>query len=346
MQPESQTLQILYTSDVNAARNSARTMAEAIGFDATAGEQIALAVSELASNLVKHAKDGTLLLLPVTEGERVGIQVESRDNGPGIRDVDQAVVDGFSTVGSLGYGLGAVNRLMDEFEITSQSSSPGGTSIICKRFVRMQTARSVPGPLAFGAASRPHPLMEVNGDTFVIKQWDASALIGIIDGLGHGQHALTASLAARQYVETHYDQPLDSIFRGTDLACRSTRGVVMALARFDWNANSPNITLTFASVGNVEVRVIDKHESMNFVVRRGILGVNAPNPVVTEHRWNLGSTMILYSDGISSNWSGLEFPDVAKVSAQSTAQRLLRHLARNEDDATVLVVHTMTPEGD
>ncbi len=57
---------------------------------------------------------------------------------------------------------------------------------------------------------------------------------------------------ARQYVESHYDLPLPAIFRGVGRACRATRGVVMALARFDWDQGR----LSFASVGNIEVRVL------------------------------------------------------------------------------------------
>jgi len=320
-------------------------MAQTIGFDLTASEEIALAVSELASNLLKHAQRGTLLLLPLLEGERAGIQVESQDSGPGIRDVNQSVVDGFSTAGSLGYGLGTVNRLMDDLEITSQVSAPSGTTITCKRFVRTPVQGGLPVPLEFGVASRAHPLMEVNGDTFVLKQWETSALVGIIDGLGHGPKAQDAALTARRYVETHYDQPLDSIFRGADRACRATRGVVMALAHFDWKAGLSNISLTFASIGNIEVRVIGKREAMNFVIRRGIVGVNAPTPTVTAHRWEPDYTLVLHSDGVSSAWRATDFPELARVSTKEAAQRLLMRWGKDLDDATVIVIRNALPEG-
>jgi hypothetical protein len=87
--------------------------------------------------------------------------------------------------------------------------------------------------MEFGVATRPRTFGAVNGDAFVVKPWARSVLAGIIDGLGHGQFAHRAAQTARQYVESHFDQPLDQIFRGTGRACRATRGVVMALARFD-----------------------------------------------------------------------------------------------------------------
>ena len=318
--------------DLSTARLAARSMSTAIGFDERAVEEIALVVSELATNLVKHAKEGILRLQRTEEAGKTGIQIESEDQGPGIANVERAIADNFSTSGSLGCGLGAVNRLMDEFDVISRPGA--GTSIVCKRWLRLDVPRAPACPLVFGVGSRPCPLMPVNGDTFVIKQWGESALIGVIDGLGHGQLAYHAAQAARQYVERHYDQPLAEIFLGTTRTCRATRGVVMALARFDWR----RATLTFASVGNVEARVFGSSEPMNFVFPRGILGLNARSPVVTQHRWELSNVMVLYSDGLSAHWRWSDFPHFAEASATVAAQELLRAFARDADDATVVVV--------
>src|SRR3981081_1980834 len=164
--------------DLGAARLAAKSMSTAIGFDERAVEEIAVVVSELATNLVKHAKDGVLRLRRTEEAGRTGIQIDSEDQGPGIPNVEQAIADNFSTVGSLGCGLGAVNRLMDEFDV---ASGPGaGTSIVCKRWLRLDIPPALACPLVFGVATRPCPLMPVNGDAFVIQQWRESALVGVI----------------------------------------------------------------------------------------------------------------------------------------------------------------------
>src|SRR6266508_1579635 len=220
-----QVIPIARASDVHVARRAARAMALAIGFEAKVSEEIVIAVSELASNLVKHARGGKLTLTPVNDGGRVGIHVESHDCGPGIADVEQAMADGFSTAGSLGCGLGTVNRLMDRFDITSQRGGGAGTRIVCTRWLRVDHPPLSPGPLEFGAATPSYPTMPVNGDAFVIKRWNASALVAVIDGLGHGPYAHRAAQTARQYVETHVDQPLEAIFRGVGRTCRATRGV-------------------------------------------------------------------------------------------------------------------------
>lgn len=325
---------VVHGSDVNEARQRAQVMALTIGFDETASAEVALAVSELGANLLRHTKGGTLTLTPLVDGRRVGMQVISQDRGPGIADVEQALTDGFSTAGGLGYGLGAVNRLMDEFDIVSEPGTSEGTRIACKRWLRVDVRRTMPGPLTFGAASRPHPRMTENGDAFVIKCWGEGALVAVIDGLGHGPFAQHAAQTARQYVESHVDQPLDLIFRGVGRACRATRGVVMALARFDWGGTQ----LTFASIGNIEARVFGSVEPMNFAVRRGIVGVNAPNPAVTQHRWQPNYLLVLHSDGLTTRWRWEDFPGLGRTSASVIARRLLQALAKDDDDATVLVV--------
>ena len=330
--PDPQSFEIAHSSDGGAAQRAAKAMSLALGFSEQAAEEIGLTARELASNLVKHAARGTLTLTPLVENGRAGIEMESADSGPGIADVEEAMRDGFSTAGSLGCGLGAVNRLMDQVEIASQ---PGvGTRLVCRRWRRESPFGTDRCPLDIGVASRPHPKMNVNGDAFVIKQAGDTALVAVIDGLGHGPEAHKAAKAARLYVESHDDQPLRDIFRGVGRTCRATRGVVMALARFD----RPKETLTFASFGNIEVRVLGSAAPINFVVRRGIVGVHTTDPVVTEHPWPRKCLLVLHSDGISTRWHWDDFAALADKPADVIAQGLLRALAKEEDDATVLVV--------
>lgn len=332
-QTAQQTIEVAHSSDVILARQEAKVLAARIGFDDTLSEEIALVVSELASNLVRHANAGRLILTNVTNGSRCGIQIESLDAGPGIADVEQALTDGFSTVDSLGYGLGTVNRLVDELDITSNLKT--GTHILCRRWIRQYDLVIENCPLEFGAATRPHPRMQgINGDAFIIKKWNGTALVGVIDGLGHGQWAQRASHTARKYIESHFDQPLKDIFLGVARACRATRGVVMALAQFDLAYQK----LSFASIGNIEARVFGSPEPLKFVIRRGIIGLNAPSPIVTEHTWHPNNIMILHSDGVKTHWGKADFHEMADESATVIAHHLLREFAKDEDDATVVVI--------
>jgi serine/threonine-protein kinase RsbT len=106
---------------VTAARRTARAFAASLGFHERAAERVALSVSELSTNLVRYAEHGSIVIRRL-QGERgIGIEIESRDDGPGIADIGKAMEDRFSTGGGLGSGLPAVRRLMDEFEIASDS---------------------------------------------------------------------------------------------------------------------------------------------------------------------------------------------------------------------------------
>jgi anti-sigma regulatory factor (Ser/Thr protein kinase) len=332
--PETIVIHVQWQGDVTHASHSARQLARTIGFPEPHAEEIALAVQELAANLIRHAAGGSIQLSPATRQGRTGIEIQADDQGPGIPDVDRAITDGYSTAGGLGTGLGTVNRLMDELEIHSRPAA--GTHIVCQRWLRPANAGLLVSELDVGAATRPYRDSAENGDALLIKQWEGYALAGVIDGLGHGQFAQRAAQAARHYVEQHFDQPLPNLFRGVERACRATRGVVMALVRFDLRKH----TFTLASVGNVEVRLLGSTQRFNPIVRRGVIGLNAPQPVCFEHPWTSDTLLVLHSDGLRTHWSGDDFADILREPPARAAYRLLSALGKVEDDATVMVVRS------
>ncbi len=109
-------------------------MSVQMGFTYSDGALIATAISELARNIVKYANVGEISISPVEVGGKTGIQVIARDEGPGIRNIDLAMQDGYSTSGGLGLGLPGVRRLMDTFEIVSNDSS--GTKVTTTKWRR------------------------------------------------------------------------------------------------------------------------------------------------------------------------------------------------------------------
>ena len=118
--------------DIVSARQEGRALATRLGFSGVGATFIATAISELARNILAYAGKGEIILQATHGSSREGILVVASDNGPGIRDIPQALRDGFSTSGSLGLGLPGVRRLMDEFEIRSQ---PGrGTTVSVKKW--------------------------------------------------------------------------------------------------------------------------------------------------------------------------------------------------------------------
>jgi serine/threonine-protein kinase RsbT len=118
--------------DIVAARQKGRSLAAALGFSSGDATLIATAISELARNIITYAKSGEIRLTVINGSARQGIQLVAHDQGPGIRDVQQALRDGFSTSGSLGLGLPGVKRLVDEFEIVSEENR--GTTVTAKKW--------------------------------------------------------------------------------------------------------------------------------------------------------------------------------------------------------------------
>ena len=115
--------------DIDRARREVRASARTCGFDRVDTERLMLAVSELATNLLRYARDGVIVITLLDDAMGGGIQVESHDRGPGIPDIARALEDGFSTGGGLGSGLPAVRRLLDDFEIMS---GPDGTRVTAR----------------------------------------------------------------------------------------------------------------------------------------------------------------------------------------------------------------------
>lgn len=118
--------------DIVVARQKGRLMATELGFSMGDATLVATAISELARNIVSYARKGQITLKTVNGLNRQGIAVIASDDGPGIPDIRQALRDGFSTSGSLGLGLPGVRRLMDEFEIASESGR--GTTVTVKKW--------------------------------------------------------------------------------------------------------------------------------------------------------------------------------------------------------------------
>ena len=118
--------------DIVTARQKGRALAIELGFSTGDATLIATSISELARNIVSYARRGEITLQIVRTPSRQGITIIASDSGPGIRDIRQAMRDGFSTSGSLGLGLPGVRRLMDDFEIVSE---PGqGTVVTVKKW--------------------------------------------------------------------------------------------------------------------------------------------------------------------------------------------------------------------
>jgi serine/threonine-protein kinase RsbT len=121
-------------ADIVTARQEGRALAKELGLADTDQVAITTAISEVARNIVQHAREGEIILSVAERDGQSGIIVMARDRGPGIPNIERAMEDSYSTAGGLGLGLPGARRLMDEFQITSEVGK--GTTVVMKKWRR------------------------------------------------------------------------------------------------------------------------------------------------------------------------------------------------------------------
>jgi serine/threonine-protein kinase RsbT len=127
MSDEKVRMDVASDADIVPARARGRALASELGFSRTDATLVATAISEIARNIVVHAGRGEIEVNPAYEPHRRGVVVVARDQGPGIRDIDAALREGFGSKGGLGLGLPGVRGIMDEFAI--QTAPNKGTTV-------------------------------------------------------------------------------------------------------------------------------------------------------------------------------------------------------------------------
>ena len=147
------------------ARRAAAGLAARLGFGEVRAAEIGLAVTELETNLAKHATEGVLVVRAVRAVTEAAVEVVAIDRGPGMADVDLSRRDGESTTGTLGVGLGAVARLADATSVLSELGR--GTVVTARFHPRRAPLAELPGERASGI-TRPISGEEVCGDAYAV----------------------------------------------------------------------------------------------------------------------------------------------------------------------------------
>ena len=132
-------LEIRSTIDIVTARQQGRELAMELGFPASEITLIAAAISEIARNILDHAKRGEVIFSVITKASNRCLQVVAQDEGPGIPDVARAMQYGYSSRGGLGVGLPGAKWLMDDFEIESVIGK--GTKITMRKWLKSNGPR-------------------------------------------------------------------------------------------------------------------------------------------------------------------------------------------------------------
>lgn len=125
----SETMPLLSEADIVSARQRVRDLSRQVGLSLVDQTKLVTGASELARNTLIYGGGGTMQMESLN-GPRVGVRLTFSDSGPGIPDIQLALKDGFTTGTGLGLGLGGTKRLVDEFEIESQTGSGTKVTII------------------------------------------------------------------------------------------------------------------------------------------------------------------------------------------------------------------------
>lgn len=322
-------LVIAESSQTAEARRVSQTMAGRIGFDEVKAGQVAIVAMEAATNLLKHAGKGEILVQVLYErGELSGLRMLVLDAGPGIANLGECLRDGYSTAGSAGTGLGAISRLSDQFDIYTQ---PGkGTAILAEFWPK---GRAPEPEFEIGGFSVAVEGEELSGDAWSYTNTLDDASIFVVDGLGHGP---LAEIAAREAVKAYEANStlapaeiLDAVHRAT----RSTRGAAVAIVRTDWRDGMAR----FAGVGNISGALVGPSTTRHMVSMNGIIGHEIRTMREFTYPWDAGSLMILYSDGLGTKWDLDAYPGLRRKPCSLIAGVLWRDYARSRDDSTVIV---------
>ena len=321
-----QVLLIEDVSQIGHARRTAQRLAEDNGFDATDAGRVALVITELASNVLKHATVGELHLRILPGQKANGIEIVAVDRAQGF-DVQACLTDGFSTGGTQGIGLGAVSRQTEVFDVYADSR---GAVILA----RLYSHRDKDSDLRWGVSQHSLHHDPACGDVWhlAIDGADLSALV--IDGLGHGEDAEHAARAGEQaFTLAPFASPL-LLLEDIHQAMMGTRGGALAIAQFHGHLDK----LTFTGIGNIGANLVAPGKSRGMASHPGIVGGQYRKAQPFEYAHVNGQLLIMDSDGLQSRWNLQDYPGLVHRHPAVIAAVLHRDFCRGRDDATVLVV--------
>ena len=328
--PPPQDLRWLRVEDISAVaacRNAAMNLAERLRFPAARADQLALAVTEAASNLHKHATAGALWLGVNRDGDPPGIDLVTMDSGPGLPDVTAAMRDGHSTAGTLGIGLGAIQRLADSCDLYSR---PGrGTALAARFHVK---GSSFPATARMAGLIRPIDGETECGDAYAAVQAQDTITAVMCDGLGHGPLAAAAAAAG---VAAFLDDPSGdpaALLERMHRRMSGTRGGAVGVVRLG------DGVARFSGLGNIAASILGQGRRKSMISIPGIAGHQARTIRPFDYELPPGAAVILHSDGISARWEAAALPGLETRDPLLIAAVLLAEAGVHRDDAGILVL--------
>ena len=322
-------LAVVESSQVAESRRRARETALECGLTGEQAGCAALIATEAATNLIKHAGGGEIILRANTAPR--SIDIVAIDRGPGMTNLAACLRDGYSTVGTGGKGLGAIVRQSSAFDAYSQL---GRGAVVFARVAGAAPSPIPPGEFVVDGLSLRMRTEQVSGDAWAARTRRSGATVTIVDGLGHGAVANEAAMDRLRAFEGHgaETEPL-TILDTMNRAPLKTRGAAVAIADIDAGRQ----TVKYIGIGNISALIVGPESSRRTVSVHGTAGRHLRRLQQFTHPWNSNSVLIMHSDGVTSHLNFDNYPGLAERHPLVVSAVLLRDWARGRDDATVVV---------
>jgi hypothetical protein len=242
------------------------------------------------------------------------------------------MMDGYSTGGTPGKGLGAMKRLSSEFDIWS--SNQAGTVIVAR--VAISSRKTGDDVAALGIVCTPLKGEAECGDAWIVERSGSGILAAVIDGLGHGPDAAVAADTAVDVIRRRKNSTLEEILKSAHDALRATRGAAVQIAIIDAGAG----TLRSAGIGNISASINTRDGMKIIPAQPGIVGHQMSRVREITLPWSSDSLLAMHSDGVSAKWRFESYPGLRLRDPAISAAVIHRDFARNRDDATIMMLRT------
>ncbi len=300
-------------------------------------ENAALTAIELATNILKFANSQGFV--QIWQQPDKTLDIFALDYGPGIADLALACQDGYSSVGTMGKGLGSVLRLSGEADIytccASERRVQGWCGVaIFARFRPDQETRPWAAPLRVGLFSRSLGDERFNGDVVYLQRTGQALRWLHLDGLGHGRIAQETT-AGLDDLLTEKEAPLELI-QTTHERLKHTRGAVGVAGEVRFLENK----MILAGVGDMHAHILregsDDAERLFFPP--GVLGRGQLQPAERRDWFERSGLLVTASDGIRRNWDSASFPGLFSHHPQLIAYLIGNIMGRLADDRSLCIV--------
>lgn len=322
-------------SGVVLLRSKLRAVSRRMGFSDLKREHMELVCNEMVTNQNKYAEGNGLVQIWETSDPAPALDLFAFDYGKGILNVQSAIQDGYTTAGTMGKGLGAIQRLSDQSEIYSlpvehaKDSDWHGTAV-WSRFCRGDTDPEYIHDL--GVYTRAYQDSTFNGDLIQVRTGESRTRWLHMDGLGHGREAAEVVEGIGHFLDS--ETPVDGLMQRLSTRLQGARGAVAMICEVDGISRN----MTICGVGDMVAHLISRGEKKAISFSPGVLGHAHRSLETFSYDFPDQALLITASDGLRRSMTLRSFPDLWRLHPQLIALVLGQVVGRHNDDRSAFTI--------